>query len=219
MTLQPEPIRDLASLRREYADKGLTADDLGADPIAAFGRWHDAAAAAGLYEPNAMVVSTTENTHPSSRMVLLKGLDHRGFVFYTNTASRKGAELDANPVCALLFPWHPLERQVRVEGSAERVSEQEADAYFAARPRGSRLGAWASPQSQVVPDRDFLQSRYDEAADRFDGVEQVPRPPQWSGYRVRPRLIEFWQGRPGRMHDRIVFELAGDAWSVRRLAP
>ncbi len=211
---------DIASLRREYADRGITADDLGSDPIAAFRRWHDAAASAGLHEPNAMVVATVDGSTPSSRMVLLKGLDDRGFVFYTNTQSRKGSELAANPACALLFPWHPLERQVRIEGTAEPVSDAEADAYFGVRPRGSQLGAWASPQSEVVPNRDFLAERYQHMADRFEGSDIVPRPPHWSGYRVRPHRIEFWQGRPGRMHDRIVFErVAVKTWSIERLAP
>lgn len=211
---------DIASLRREYADRGLTASELGSDPTAAFLRWHDDAAAAGLYEPNAMVVSTVAADGPSSRMVLLKGVDAGGFVFYTNTSSRKGHELTANPACALLFPWHPLERQVRVEGVAEPVGDDRADAYFASRPRGSQLGAWASPQSKPVPGREFLTDRYQHMADRFDGDETVPRPPHWGGYRVRPSRMEFWQGRPGRMHDRIVFERVDDAtWSVQRLAP
>ncbi|MBA3233835.1 MAG: pyridoxamine 5'-phosphate oxidase, partial [Propionibacteriales bacterium] len=198
----------------------LTTADLGADPMTAFLRWHDDAAKAGLYEPNAMVASTVDDTTPSSRMVLLKGVDARGFVFYTNTLSRKGNELAANPACALLFPWHPLERQVRIEGVAEPVSEAEADGYFVSRPRGSQLGAWASPQSQVVPGREFLAERYQHTSDRFAGRDPVPRPPHWGGYRVRPHRIEFWQGRPGRMHDRIVFERVDAAtWSVDRLAP
>ncbi len=214
-----DPSTEIAALRQEYADRGLTEHDLGTDPVAAFVRWHAEARAAGLYEPNAMVVSTESGHLPSSRMVLLKGVDERGFVFYTNTHSRKAKELAANPATALLFPWHPLERQVRVEGAAERVSDAEVDAYFATRPRGSQLGAWASPQSDVVPDRDFLSKRYAAAAERFDGVDVIPRPSEWGGYRVRPRLIEFWQGRPGRMHDRIVFERVDATWSVARLAP
>ncbi len=211
---------DIASLRREYADVGLTASDLGADPIAAFVRWHDDAARAGLYEPNAMVVSTVDGDTPSSRMVLLKGVDAGGFVFYTNTSSRKGHELARNPACALLFPWHPLERQVRVEGVAEPVGDDRVEAYFASRPRGSQLGAWASPQSEPVADREYLAERYQQMSDRFDGIETLPRPPHWGGYEVRPSRIEFWQGRPGRMHDRIVFERVDDeTWSVQRLAP
>lgn len=218
MTSEPQP--DIAALRREYADRGLRESDLGPDPIAAFVRWHREAFEAGLHEPNAMVVATVDGDVPSSRMVLLKTVDTRGFVFYTNTLSRKGRELAANPACALLFPWHPLERQVRVEGAAELVGNAEADAYFRSRPRGSQLGAWASPQSEVVAGRDFLADRYAHEDDRFDGLDEVPRPPHWSGYLVRPRVVEFWQGRPGRMHDRLRLERLDDTgWSLERLAP
>lgn len=218
MTSEPQP--DIAALRREYADRGLSESDLRLDPIAAFVRWHQDAFAAGLHEPNAMVVATVDGHVPSARMVLLKTVDARGFVFYTNTLSRKGRELAANPTCALLFPWHPLERQVRVEGEAELVGDAEADAYFSSRPRAAQLGAWASPQSKVVPGRDFLTDRYAHQSDRFAGVDEVPRPPHWSGYLVRPRVVEFWQGRPGRMHDRLRFERLDDAsWSLERLAP
>jgi pyridoxamine 5'-phosphate oxidase len=216
-----DQVRDIASWRREYADRGLTQADLGPDPFAAFDGWIDAARFAGLHEPNAMVVSTTDaQGNPSSRMVLLKTIDQRGFVFFTNLDSRKGQELRTNTAISLLFPWHPLERQVRVEGRAFVVDDDEADAYFRSRPRGSQLGAWASPQSEVVPDRDYLHQRYAQVSDRFEGVEDVPRPPNWSGYRTRPHRIEFWQGRPGRMHDRIVFERADDdTWMAERLAP
>ena len=186
---------------------GLVEEDLGHNPIAAFVTWLEAAQVAGLHEPNAMVVSTADSAGaPSSRMVLLKAVDDRGFVFYTNLASRKGAELRSNPQCSLLFPWHPLERQVRVEGRASIVEDDQADEYFASRPRGSQLGAWASPQSDVVTGRGFLEDRYQQVSHRFQGVEDVPRPPHWSGYRVRPHRIEFWQGRPGRMHDRVRFD-------------
>jgi pyridoxamine 5'-phosphate oxidase len=186
----------------------------------AFIEWLNAAQLAGLHEPNGMVVSTVDSGGaPSSRMVLLKGLDDRGFVFYTNLASRKGVELQGNAQCALLFPWHPLERQVRVEGRATLVSDDEADTYFASRPRPAQLGAWASPQSDVVPGRDYLNERYQQVTDRFDGVD-VPRPPYWGGYLVRPHRIEFWQGRPGRMHDRVRFDRADEVtWIVERLAP
>ncbi|MGI8435075.1 MAG: pyridoxamine 5'-phosphate oxidase [Nocardioidaceae bacterium] len=216
-----EPTRDVASWRREYEDRGLSAEDLGPDPLAAFVSWLVAARTAGLHEPNAMVVSSSDASGaPSSRMVLLKTVDARGFVFYTNLESRKGAEILARPVCALLFPWHPLERQVRVEGVASLVDDIEADAYFASRPRGSQIGAWASPQSQVVPGRDDLQQRYARELDRFESVDVVPRPARWSGFLVRPHRIEFWQGRPGRMHDRIQFDRADDAtWVVERLGP
>jgi pyridoxamine 5'-phosphate oxidase len=219
MTTQPE--RDLASLRREYEDRGLTEADLPADPIAAFVTWMEVARMAGLHEPNAMVVSSVAGDgSPSSRMVLVKTVDTRGFVFYTNLQSRKGAELMANPACALLFPWHPLERQVRIEGTASIVSDEEADAYFATRPRGAQLGAWASPQSAVVNGREALTSAYAKVSDRFDGVDTVPRPPHWSGFLVRPHTMEFWQGRPGRMHDRVLFERLDETrWETSRLAP
>ncbi|MEJ7708124.1 MAG: pyridoxamine 5'-phosphate oxidase [Nocardioidaceae bacterium] len=213
--------RDIASWRREYSDHGLDETELADNPISAFVEWLSAARAVGLHEPNAMVVSTVSaEGAPSSRMVLLKTIDARGFVFYTNFESRKGRELLGNSACALLFPWHPLERQVRIEGVASRVDEVEADAYFAARPRSSQLGAWASPQSEVVPDLDFLRNRYARESDRLAGSDVIPRPPQWSGFLVRPQLMEFWQGRPGRMHDRIQFSRVGDdTWHKERLAP
>jgi pyridoxamine 5'-phosphate oxidase len=213
MTSDPAATRDVADWRREYADRGLTEADLGDDPVRAFEDWLGAAHTAGLHEPNAMVVSTTDaSAAPTSRMVLLKTVDRRGFVFYTNLGSAKAADLLARPACSLLFPWHPLERQVR--------DDAEADAYFASRPRGSQLGAWASPQSQVVPSRDELDARYAAEVERFAGVDDVPRPPQWGGFLVRPRRIEFWQGRPGRMHDRVRFERIGEqTWATERLAP
>lgn len=216
-----EPARDLAALRREYEDRGLAESDLGPDPITAFVGWLVAAGEAGLHEPNAMVVSTVSpEAAPSSRVVLLKGIDKRGFVFYTNFDSRKAADLAANDACALLFPWHPLERQVRVEGVAARVADAESDAYFALRPRNAQIGAWASPQSAAVEDREFLNARFASESDRFSGVDHIPRPPHWGGLRVRPHLIEFWQGRPGRLHDRICFQRIDDrAWSTQRLAP
>lgn len=214
------PVRDISAWRREYADRGLTERDLDNDPIIAFSAWLDEAAAAGLHEPNAMVVSSVGPDGPSSRMVLLKGLDARGFVFFTNYHSRKGTELEAEPACALLFPWHPLERQVRVEGVAARVGPDESDAYFASRPRPAQVGAWSSPQSEQVASRDELEQRYAHEQDRFAGQDDIPRPPHWGGIRVRPHRIEFWQGRPGRMHDRIVFERADDdTWMAERLAP
>ena len=210
---------DLAALREEYSRGGLDLPDATADPYELFGRWLADALAAGVHEPNAVVVSTVSaEGQPSSRMVLLKRFDADGFVFYTNQSSRKGAELAANPRCAVLVPWHPLERQVRVEGTAEQVPAAVADAYFAQRPRGAQVGAWASPQSQVVGSRADLAAAYAQAQERFEGVE-VPRPPHWGGYVVRPHAVEFWQGRPGRMHDRLRYERAGDGWTLVRLAP
>jgi len=210
---------DIAGLRREYADAGLTEADLAADPVTMFGRWFDDAVAAGLHEPNAMVVATADaDGRPSSRMVLLKGVDERGFVFYTNSASRKGSELAANPACALLFPWHPLERQVRIDGTAHLLDRAAVANYFARRPRGSQIGAHASHQSRPVADRAALQAAYDELTARFEG-DDVPVPEEWGGYLVVPEAVEFWQGRPGRMHDRLVYRRAGEAWTTERLAP
>lgn len=210
---------DLARVRREYADRGLAEADLAPDPVTMFGRWFDDAAACGLHEPNAMVLATAgADGRPSTRMVLLKGVSERGFVFYTNAASRKGAELAVQPRCALLFPWHPLERQVRVEGAAIALSRDEVAAYFATRPRGAQLGAHASRQSQPVADRAELQAAYDEAAARF-GDGPIPVPQTWGGYRVVPEEVEFWQGRPGRMHDRLVYRRTAAGWTTLRLAP
>jgi pyridoxamine 5'-phosphate oxidase len=211
---------DLNALRREYAAGGLWEADLDAEPVAMFRRWMQDAVRAGLYEPNAMVVATADGEGaPGARIVLLKGLTDEGFVFFTNYSSRKAEELAANPRAALLFPWQQLERQVRVEGPVVRLGEAENDAYFASRPRGAQVGAWASPQSQLVPDRATLDRRYDEVVTRF-GDAEVSRPPHWGGYRVEPRTVEFWQGRFGRMHDRLRYRRTGDGgWVVERLAP
>lgn len=215
-----DPDLDLRALRHEYAAAGLTEDDLAPDPIAMFRRWFDEVQAAGLHEPNAMVVATVAaDFAPSSRMVLLKGLSDAGFVFFTNTRSRKGEELAGNPRCALLFPWHPLERQVRVDGVATPLGADAVADYFAVRPRGSQLGAWASHQSRVVAGREELASSYAAVEERYDG-QDVPVPEEWGGYVVRPEAVEFWQGRPGRMHDRLVYRRTReDAWRTERLAP
>ncbi len=213
----------LAALRREYGDRGLDTADLEDDPVTMFRRWLDDTVAAGLHEPNALVVTTVSaDGRPSARMVLLKGLD-TGFVFFTNYGSRKAVELEGNAAVALLFPWHDLQRQVRVEGTASRVSREESAAYFAGRPRESQLGAWASPQSQVVASRSALDERYGGVLAQFAGLDDVPLPPHWGGYRVLPEAVEFWQGRKGRMHDRLRYRRAeADAhapWTVDRLAP
>ena len=214
---------DLAALRREYGDAGLDTPDLEPDPISMFQRWMSETIDSGLHEPNAVVVSSvSEDGRPSSRLVLLKGVDERGFVFYTNLESRKGRELDGSGFGSLLFPWHDLQRQVRVDGRVERVSAEENEAYFASRPRGSQLGAWASPQSQEVSSRSALDARYEEVAGRFGGADDgdpVPLPPTWGGYRVVPDEVEFWQGRKGRMHDRLVYRHDGQGWRTTRLAP
>ena len=209
---------NLAALRREYGAHGLDTPDLEPDPVEMFRRWLHDAVRAGIHEPNAMVVATVSaEGRPSARMVLLKGLDE-GFVFYTNYDSRKGREVAANPELALLFPWHDLQRQVRVEGSASRVSEEESRAYFSTRPRASQLGAWASPQSDQVPSRAELQASYEEVERRF-ADRDVPLPPHWGGFRVHPDVVEFWQGRRGRMHDRLVYRRTADGWTTARLAP
>ena len=216
---------DLSGLRAEYARGGLDLPDLADDPVEMFGRWLGEAVAAGVHEPNAMVVATVSaEGRPSSRLVLLKGLDDRGFVFYTNLESRKGEEISANPAVSLLFPWHDLQRQVRVEGTASRVTPEEDEAYFASRPRESQLGAWASPQSKVVASRSALDERYGGVLSRFADADAIPLPPFWGGIRVAPEEVEFWQGRKGRMHDRLVYRRADrgldqPGWTVERLAP
>ncbi len=216
---------DLSGLREEYGRGGLDLPDLADDPIAMFEAWLTQALDAGVHEPNAMVLATaTPQGRPSSRMVLLKGVGADGFVFFTNHGSRKGGELAANPHCALLFPWHPLERQVRVEGVASVLGDDEVEAYFHSRPRGAQLGAWASEQSRPVASRDALTASYAAVGERFgrDGEAAevpVPVPPHWGGYRVVPDVVEFWQGRPSRMHDRLVYRRDGVGWAVERLAP
>lgn len=209
----------LRAMREEYAAVGLDEAAAGDDPLALFERWLAQVVAAGVHEPNAMALATaTPDGRPSVRLVLLKGADARGFVFFTNTRSRKGAELAANPQAALALTWHAVQRQVRVEGPVERLAVDEDDAYFASRPYGSQLGALASPQSQQVPDRAWLEERYAQL-ERAHPEGTVPRPQHWGGYRVLPELIEFWQGRHGRLHDRLLFTRAGQSWRRERLAP
>lgn len=212
--------RDLQSLREDYARGGLDEADLPPSPEPLFRRWLDEAFAADLVEPQAVVVSTVSpDGRPSSRTVLLKGLDDRGFVFFTNHASRKGQDLATNPRTALLFPWHPLQRQVRVEGVATTLPREEVEAYFASRPRGSRLGAHASAQSRVVSGRVELEEAYAAADAAYP--DEVPVPEQWGGYVVAPEVVEFWQGRPSRLHDRLVYRRSGapSGWDTYRLAP
>ena len=209
----------LSELRQNYSLGGLSESEAGDDPFALFRTWFDQALAAGIAEPNAFVLATAnEHGVPAARLVLLKALDDRGFTFFTNYDSRKGREMDANPHVAMVFPWHALERQVRIEGTVEKVTAAESDEYFANRPLGSRLGAWASAQSAVIPDREFLERRHAELKEKYpDG--NVPRPPNWGGYRVLPTAIEFWQGRPSRLHDRILFTRRNGTWIKERLAP
>jgi pyridoxamine 5'-phosphate oxidase len=210
---------DLASLRAEYELGGLDEADLTADPFDLFARWFRDARTSGIDEPNAMVLSTVDASGaPSSRTVLLKGFDSRGFVFFTNHESRKGVALAAEPRCALVFGWYGLQRQVRIEGTATIVPRAETDEYFASRPRESQIGAWASAQSREVASREALDATYDEIQAYYLG-QDIPAPPYWGGYRVRPSSIEFWQGRRRRMHDRLVYRRTGENWSTRRLAP
>jgi len=205
-------------MRREYAREALAEAEVDADPVVQFGRWFEQATQAGLLEPHAMTLATaTPDGRPSARMVLLRGFDERGFCFYTNYESRKAAELAANPRAALVFWWDALERQVRIEGRVERTSRSESEAYFASRPPGSQLSAAASSQSQVI-DRATLERRVAELATSLpDG--KVPLPDFWGGYRLTPEVVEFWQGRPNRLHDRLRYRRAGDAWKIERLAP
>jgi pyridoxamine 5'-phosphate oxidase len=208
----------IADLRREYTYDGLSEAQAGGDPLALFERWFADAVAAQLPLPNAMTLATTtpEGT-PDARVVLLKGVDAGGFVFYTNYLSRKGRQLEANPAACLVFLWTELERQVRIEGRAGKVSAAESDEYFATRPLGSRLSAWASNQSEGVASREALESTLEAIEARFG--ESPPRPPHWGGYRVMPEAIEFWQGRENRLHDRLLYRRREGAWKIERLAP
>jgi pyridoxamine 5'-phosphate oxidase len=207
-------------MHSEDVRAGLVEADVDPDPMVQFGRWFDDAEAADLVEPSAMTLATaTAEGVPSARMVLLRGVDQRGFVFYTNYESRKAAELAANPRAALVFWWGELQRQIRVEGPVERTSQQESAAYFRTRPLGSRLSAWASPQSRVIPGRAVLDQRVAElAAGHPEG--DIPLPPFWGGYRLVPEVVELWQGRPNRLHDRLRYTRSADGrWQIERLAP
>ncbi|MEU1022520.1 pyridoxamine 5'-phosphate oxidase [Streptomyces sp. NPDC005900] len=214
-------------MREQYVTEGLVEADLPADPMAQFARWFKEAARAKdvLPEPNAMIVSTVDaEGRPSSRTVLLKGFDERGFVFFTNYDSRKARELAGNAHVSLLFPWHPVARQVIVSGTAARVGREETVAYFRTRPHGSQLGAWASAQSSVLASRDELDRAYADLLARYPVGEQVPVPPNWGGFRVTPRAVEFWQGRRNRLHDRLRYvrtpdDKGGKDWHLERLSP
>jgi pyridoxamine 5'-phosphate oxidase len=209
----------LAAMRREYEGAGLDEREAGDDPLALLRRWLDEVVAAGVHEPNAIALATaTPDGAPSVRIVLAKGLDERGLSFFTHYTSRKGAELEANPRAASTFLWHPVQRQVRLEGRVERLPGDESDAYFASRPRGARLGAVASHQSRPVADRVALEQQL-EAVSEQAGNDEVRRPETWGGYLLVPQTIEFWHGRPNRLHDRLLYRRAGDRWDRERLQP
>jgi pyridoxamine 5'-phosphate oxidase len=212
------PAMDVAHLRQEYMRAGLAEPDAERDPLRQFERWFNEALEAKLPLPNAMTLATVSASGaPSARIVLLKGVDHGGFVFFTNYRSRKGRELDAHPGACLLFFWAELERQVRIDGRVEKVSEAESEEYFAARPLGARHSAWASAQSERVAGRAVLEQALEEARARYG--DNPPRPPHWGGYRVLPESIEFWQGRANRLHDRLVYTRAAGGWTLERLSP
>ncbi|MBU3610588.1 pyridoxamine 5'-phosphate oxidase [Polynucleobacter wuianus] len=208
----------IAQLRKNYTFGQLSETEVPHQPLSLFQLWFDQAVKAECPEPNSMTLATADKAgNPSARIVLLKGADENGFTFFTNYESQKGQELAARPQAALLFHWHELERQVRIKGLVERVSPEESDQYFHSRPPASRIGAWASPQSAAIPSRAFLE----EAEKRFKSEfgDAPPRPAHWGGYRLRPTEIEFWQGRPSRLHDRIHYKLDGGNWNISRLAP
>lgn len=210
---------DLYNLRRDFTLKTLEENDILASPIDMFEQWLDEAIRAEVPEPNAMVLSTsTVDGRPSSRVVLLKQIKPEGFVFFTNYKSRKAKQIEQNRHCALNFVWHELERQVRIEGSIEKIPARDSDAYFEVRPAKSKLGAWASPQSQPIPSHEYLEKLVTGFEKEYDGKE-IPRPADWGGYIVKPYLIEFWQGRSNRLHDRIQYSMVGNVWKTERLAP
>lgn len=217
--MQDRPLLDIAALREEYSSVPLREEDAAAGPIEQFRVWLRDALTEGIPEPNAMVVATADTGGvPSARTVLLKGVDERGFAFFTNRHSRKGRELAANPAAALVFPWIAIRRQITVRGPVVQVDDAESDAYFATRPRGSQLAAWASEQSAVLDDRVTLEEQLRRVEERF-GDGPVPRPSHWGGYRLEPDEVEFWQGRPDRLHDRLRYVRAADRWRCERLWP
>jgi pyridoxamine 5'-phosphate oxidase len=210
----------LANRRKDYETAGLDIGDVVADPIEQWTTWFDQATAGGCVEPNAFVLATVDDDgYPQSRYLLARGADQRGFAFFTNYESAKSGQLQAHPRASMLFTWLQLHRQVRVVGTVERLAEAESDAYYSSRPRTSQIGAWASPQSQVLPDRDVLEARVAQFTDTFAAVDEVPRPAYWGGWLLRPTRFEFWQGRPSRLHDRLRYSLVDGAWVIERLAP
>jgi pyridoxamine 5'-phosphate oxidase len=213
-------MKPISEIRKEYTMASLELKTIDKNPIAQFEKWFKEALQAEVLEPNAMTLSTvTEAGRPTARVVLLKGIEKNKFSFYTNYQSKKGKELEHNPACALTFFWPELERQVRIEGASERLETAVSEAYFQSRPRGSQVGAWASPQSSIIKDREILEARVKEIEKRFEGKEILPKPHQWGGYAVEPFEIEFWQGRASRLHDRIVYYKNEGEWVMHRLAP
>ncbi|PYS98649.1 MAG: pyridoxamine 5'-phosphate oxidase [Acidobacteria bacterium] len=210
--------KNLFDLRREYSMEELSESSVAADPIVQFGNWFEEYLNSEPREPNAFVLSTVDqNSNPTSRVVLLKGFDQNGFVFFTNYESKKARDLDANPNASLNFFWPELERQIRISGVADKTSLEESEAYFASRPRESQIGAWASKQSDVLSERKTLEDRVNDIRERFDG--EIPCPPFWGGFRIVPSSFEFWQGRPSRLHDRIRYEKEAAGWRILRLYP
>ena len=210
---------DIADLRLEYSTQSLLETDVEADPVDQFDKWWSQALKAQLREANAMTLATASaDGMPSARIVLLKGFSKKGFVFYSNYKSFKAMNLEENPKACLVFFWSELERQVRITGLVTKLPEEESDRYYLSRPRGSQLGAWASPQSQVIPSREWLDEAYLDISEKYKNAEPV-RPLHWGGYNVQPVMIEFWQGRPSRLHDRIHYSLENGAWKIERLAP
>jgi pyridoxamine 5'-phosphate oxidase len=211
---------DLASIRKEYTQRSWDIKEATAEPLQQMKIWLQEAITAQAEEPTAMALSTVDaNGRPSARMVLLKGVEPAGLVFFTNYNSRKGQNIAASPWGALTFFWPALERQVRIEGKIEKIAEADAEAYFDSRPKMSRVGAWASPQSQVIPNREWLEQEVERNSQLFGGEEKVPKPPHWGGYCLMPDLVEFWQGRESRLHDRIQYRLVEGSWIIERLAP
>jgi len=210
----------IAGLREDYRAKTLEITDVDANPIQQFNTWFQEALDSQIKEANAMTIATVDaQGKPAARIVLLKGFDENGFIFYTNYDSRKGQELAANPNIAVVFLWKDLERQIRIEGIAEKVAPKVSLNYFQSRPKGSQIGAWASPQSQVIADRSILEQNVIDLKEKYKDADNLPIPSHWGGYQIKPTLIEFWQGRSSRLHDRICYKLVGEEWKIERLAP